>query len=364
MNRLVIVGNGFDLAHKMKTSYKDFLFWLLKDHMLQVLRNDDYNGYFQSDDLRVYISEPKIRDTVRDLMCFNDIKNHVRYTTSHEINELRKTSMSIRQLNVDGKIIACISNAYLSDVILGDFEKWVDLEWVYFQNLVKLSKEIEKNRRMIENYQNWFENIKKYLKQYLAEIEISPKNPKFKEILLRSTTFETGRGKSVNEMYERCLFLNFNYTNTLSIYFRDKASSEILNIHGAVNDNEIIFGFGDENEQNYAILESLNDNLLLQNSKSNKYLLNNKYAQLLSFIDEPFEVEILGHSCGITDRTLLKMIFESENCVRIIPYYFVDENGNDNYSEIVTNISRNFSDKYLFRKKVVDRTMCQKIPQL
>ena len=27
MNRLVIIGNGFDLAHKMKTSYKDFTFF-------------------------------------------------------------------------------------------------------------------------------------------------------------------------------------------------------------------------------------------------------------------------------------------------------------------------------------------------
>lgn len=29
MNRLILIGNGFDLAHRLKTSYKDFLndFW-------------------------------------------------------------------------------------------------------------------------------------------------------------------------------------------------------------------------------------------------------------------------------------------------------------------------------------------------
>ena len=27
MNRLVIIGNGFDLAHGLKTSYKDFIDW-------------------------------------------------------------------------------------------------------------------------------------------------------------------------------------------------------------------------------------------------------------------------------------------------------------------------------------------------
>ena len=27
MNRLVIIGNGFDMAHGLKTSYKDFITW-------------------------------------------------------------------------------------------------------------------------------------------------------------------------------------------------------------------------------------------------------------------------------------------------------------------------------------------------
>ena len=27
MNRIIIVGNGFDLAHGLKTSYKDFISW-------------------------------------------------------------------------------------------------------------------------------------------------------------------------------------------------------------------------------------------------------------------------------------------------------------------------------------------------
>ena len=29
MNRLILIGNGFDLAHGLKTSYKDFIFWYL-----------------------------------------------------------------------------------------------------------------------------------------------------------------------------------------------------------------------------------------------------------------------------------------------------------------------------------------------
>jgi len=29
MNRIILVGNGFDLAHGLKTSYKDFIIWYL-----------------------------------------------------------------------------------------------------------------------------------------------------------------------------------------------------------------------------------------------------------------------------------------------------------------------------------------------
>jgi hypothetical protein len=28
MNRIILIGNGFDLAHGLKTSYKDFIDWL------------------------------------------------------------------------------------------------------------------------------------------------------------------------------------------------------------------------------------------------------------------------------------------------------------------------------------------------
>ena len=33
MNRLVIIGNGFDLAHGLKTSYNDFVDWYLEKRL-------------------------------------------------------------------------------------------------------------------------------------------------------------------------------------------------------------------------------------------------------------------------------------------------------------------------------------------
>jgi hypothetical protein len=36
-NKLILIGNGFDLAFGLKTSYNDFLFWLLKSEVLKAL---------------------------------------------------------------------------------------------------------------------------------------------------------------------------------------------------------------------------------------------------------------------------------------------------------------------------------------
>jgi len=137
-----------------------------------------------------------------------------------------------------------------------------------------------------------------------------------------------------------------------------------IHIHGELNNtnNPLIFGYGDELEENYSKLENMQDNAYLENIKSVKYLETNNYKQLLNFINsDKYQVIILGHSCGNSDRTLLNTLFEHENCVSIKPYYYRykdKETGEikDNYSDIVRNISRSFKDKKSMRDKVVNKT--------
>ena len=42
MNRLVLIGNGFDLAHGLKTSYADFFYWYWKDKVSRFY--DEYSN--------------------------------------------------------------------------------------------------------------------------------------------------------------------------------------------------------------------------------------------------------------------------------------------------------------------------------
>lgn len=160
---------------------------------------------------------------------------------------------------------------------------------------------------------------------------------------------------------DEILFLNFNYTQTAKFYIPDKGAFQLNHIHGELNnpDNPIIFGYGDEMNDNYHKMVDLNNNGYLENIKSIRYLETDNYRKLLSFIDSaPYQIYIMGHSCGNSDRTMLNTLFEHKNCVSIKPYYHLKEDGTDNYIDIVQNISRDFKDMTLMRDRVVNKKYC------
>jgi len=161
----------------------------------------------------------------------------------------------------------------------------------------------------------------------------------------------------------RLLLLNFNYTHTADLYIPQGKTKEywfpINHIHGDLEKpDDIIFGNGDELSE----LVKLYNNEHLRNIKSTKYLETDNYRKMLTFINStPYQVYIMGHSCGNSDRTLLNTLFEHKNCISIKPFYYIKEDGSDNYLEIIQNISRNFTDMKLMRDRVVNKTYCEKL---
>ena len=175
--------------------------------------------------------------------------------------------------------------------------------------------------------------------------------------------------KIVSELPKRMMFLNFNYTNTLEPYLRDCKQiipSEINYIHGELN-HEIckpIFGFGDEIDKRYVEFENEGNNELFKHIKTFEYLKTNNYSNLTRFLAiEEFQVQIYGHSCGLSDRTMLKEIFEHTNCVSIKIFYHEKEIGVNDYTEKTYEIYRHFTNKNLMRNKVVNEQNCSAMPQ-
>ncbi len=164
----------------------------------------------------------------------------------------------------------------------------------------------------------------------------------------------------VNCMPFSTLILNFNYTQTAKqLYVEDGIM--IINIHGELgNDyNPIIFGYGDELDDDYKRIEKLQNNDFLENIKFVHYHETNNYRWVLDFIEsDAYQVIIMGHSCGNSDRTLLNTLFEHPNCISVKVFYHQLEDGTDNYSDLIRNLSRNFNDKDAMRDKVVNKKYC------
>jgi len=157
------------------------------------------------------------------------------------------------------------------------------------------------------------------------------------------------------------MLLNFNYTKTAELYVSPESGFTINYIHGNLNKPEsVIFGYGDELDENYKNLENLRECDGLRNIKSIKYLEADNYRKVLAFIEsEPYQILIMGHSCGNSDRTLLNTLFEHKNCVSIKPYFYKINQQETNYLELAQNISRNFTDMKLMRDRVVNKVYCE-----
>jgi hypothetical protein len=173
------------------------------------------------------------------------------------------------------------------------------------------------------------------------------------------------------------MFLNFNYTKTLNsyenyeypglTYRRGAATNTSINqIHGELKskENPIVFGFGDEYDEEYVKFESLKTNTVFQHIKSFAYFQTTNYTQLISFLEmDAFEVYIVGHSCGVSDRTMFREVFEHRNCGLIWNFYYRRPDGSDDFLDKNYELARHFTNKGVMRKKIVAKPFTSPFPQ-
>lgn len=401
MNRIVLIGNGFDLAHGLRTKYEHFIDWYWEYRVRGFVGN--------------------LTDISKDILCsFEDLTGQV--WNVNAFNGLKVGSVSgtnVVKYIIEKKDIFNTRFSIFFESICKSIENkgWVDIENEYYNLLKKyaieypsdvntkdLNKQLQYIQDLLIKYLKFIdeqevsivESIKSkiYAPIKLDDISVSGKNivkecvdlwmkqdvALVKEKMRRYGYKEEDNMDSISYFRDKykegkiffsdvprtymlpdaVMLLNFNYTHTAQLYH--EADLGFINyIHGKIdNPQSVIFGYGDELDDDYKRLQKLNDNECLTNVKSIKYLESNNYKRLLSFAESaPYQVCIMGHSCGNSDRTLLNTLFEHKNCISIKPYYYKKEDGTDNYLELVQNISRNFTDMKLMRDRVVNKTYCE-----
>lgn len=438
MNRIILIGNGFDLAHDLPTSYRNFInhYWeqwgvKLKTCESVTEQRDRLCRISQKGEYQPWSSIfAKADDLIGDE---NSAKAVIEVVKTHHDRFLIEATPFFQHINQ-----------------FFETKNWVDIESEYYFWLKRIFRESDCGYDGAKPLNKELDEIKKRLIEYLDGIQkgqIKPDlvkeciqkaihepceaqdisidgQPAFEDFAKKRLNFLTTQSDGEKEFFlnkfgypylsnhsnideynkqitnknyrpglndpvsyslhikniykcraivpdffllpDQILLLNFNYTTTADMYLYKNSGFEVNHIHGKLGDdlNHIIFGYGDEMDDDYKTISKLNDNDYLTNIKSIRYLETDKYRKLLRFINSDYyQIYIMGHSCGNSDRTLLNTLFEHPKCVSIKPFYYQwqDERGEwqDNYIEIIQNISRNFNSMQTMRDRVVNKEFCR-----
>ena len=416
MNRLIIIGNGFDKAHGLETSYPEFMNWYW-DQWQEKLAYSDKR--FEDDELCSF----KLTEGCSlwymafgnnfgiDVWSYNGVglKNFLSSKNGCEF----KQSLFLENINnsIDLKGWVDIEEEYYN-LLKSSFNP--EIHNNYYKAPEKLNKELSELTHKLIKYLTYIQNKKRtlqineverlfYESVSIKEISVLKQN-EFDEHIMHNLKLDRPTIAKLNKRYygssvedqmqeleefkqqdydnsiildkikndrhlleslsfpNKILVLSFCNTNTESLYVKEGVN--VVHIHGDLtNPGSIIFGYGDELDDDYKELQKTNNNEYLKNIKSIRYLESERYREVLEFIESsPYQIYILGHSCGTSDRTLLNTLFEHRNCISIKPYYY-QKDGHDNYLDLVENISRNFTDMKLMRDIVVNKTFCSPLPQ-
>ncbi|WP_020526856.1 AbiH family protein [Flexithrix dorotheae] len=378
VNRINMIGNGFDMAHGLKSSFKDFI----GNYLISIIEIFIDKKVYS--DILIQINEKLDKQETPMAYSYEELLGVDKSDPEDcflKFNRLIKKYASINWASLFFK------NTYDNIENFG----WVDIEVVYFDLLKKSfqNSDVKDARKDINSLNSELEFLKDKLIDYLRKEQNKLKKKPYKPLLEQLKSNIRGIDcidkiieKDKSQVPNHTFFLNFNYTKIAQIY-RDqykfseeiyytysshdphyKESSTMNYIHGCIKEGQPpIFGFGDEMDKDYKTFENYKIDEAFDHIKSFKYLESDSYRRLLEFMDgHPFQVQIFGHSCGISDRTMLNTIFEHENCISIKSYYYETELEND-FTRKNFSIARHFEDKKMLRKKVVNFELCDPMKQ-
>jgi hypothetical protein len=302
MTNLIIIGNGFDMAHGLKTSYSSFIAYLINNKFKD---KNLYSDLFEFDVMASF-----------NMNSFDDIiKNENTYTREKlfKTDNLFFKRLAYKMLNIN----------------------WCDIERQYFTELSNIGK--DGRYKTAKELNSDFEVVKKYLSEYLKLEQKS-----FEKIWAYEQYFE-------KMSYENTMILNFNYTDTIIGYNRSY-NTELVQIHGILDDimNPIIFGFAADDDESRDLLQ-FEDKEFMRNIKKHNYKRTKEENRLIQFLENnnQIEVSIIGHSCGLSDKLILNQIFNHDSVSGIRLYYHLNY---EHYFETQVNIDRIMNNDYNFRK--------------
>lgn len=170
MNKLIIIGNGFDLAHGLPTSYNHFL-----NHIWNKFSEMDSNKLigelFSLDRTRIRLDS---YDDYNDFIVQckrNYNRNGYRTHMPENYNKCLKVSYQDPYMEGSPQCVFEFKNKLFELITANNIETWVDIEKIYYDALLSLVKADRKfsQFKSIDQLNSEFKQIKNLLNNYIKE---------------------------------------------------------------------------------------------------------------------------------------------------------------------------------------------------
>lgn len=232
MEKLFIIGNGFDIAHDLKTDYlyfKKFVYQQAygKDDLLESLQNmDSIKEYLKENDDRIFENELRSEKMIETL---NSIDSQEKLRLLYQIL-LHITATERFWGDFEEKLVCFpFMNASTPYHVTNDSKEDTESRKELAEKVAdKLSQYV--HHQLNKLFKQWIKETYEQLESQLSMRKFTSHFPIAKETIL------TNRDAR---------FLNFNYTRTLEDFY-GISSSNIIHIHGDLDDGVLIFGHGED----------------------------------------------------------------------------------------------------------------------
>ena len=385
--KILLIGNGFDLAHGLPTSYSYFLDFCDKVEKKfnfqsgineKGYKTNELNDWNIDDSIKSKLYEwdkntnnnlnklfIEIYDNIKDNIWINYFLN-IRYTLGKNWIDFESEISNIIQA------FECIRDNIerRERIQQGEGSKVIKLEVV--KGFVNISTEIEGLKEL--DLEDMYTNLKLfdvYIKKMTVDLDklIRALEIYISEFINKIEVLQ--KNDDIKDINPDCV-LSFNYSNTYERIYGQSNKVEYDYIHGKadktnnVNTCNLVLGIDEYLE------ECDRDNKLefLPFKKFYQRIFKSTDSSYMEWVDEirqnsnyPYELYIFGHSLDKTDKDVLELLICNDNVQTKIYYHRKSNDDKKELGKLIRNLVRVIGSKELIRRTGGSHKTIEFIPQ-
>ena len=348
---ILVVGNGFDVAHKLPTKYSHFL--QFADFM------KEFTGA-NFEDLQRRVKDISFLNTTNVTQVYNEaielgwetlfIKENLWAVYFKDKSEIGENWVDFEEE---------ISNSVQAFEFWLQSEKkykWIDRKSVaYSQEARDIDREFKNTLKKLVSPKLSLENYKADITKWEIALD---KLISHLEIYLAIVENHLDDTKKLSFISEKNIekVISFNYTDIYTRIYKPNPSCEVQYIHGKIRsgkerelrENDMVVGIEEylsETEKsenlNFIYFKKYFQRIYKKTGTAYKTWVK---AKTFGFEGDSRDVYIVGHSLALTDKDIIKELIE--NAEKTIIYYF----NNDTHRKQISNLIATITQKTLIEK--------------